>query len=82
MNSFLVISESKILKIFEEKFYGGNLKRHLIKLIVLLLVACYATLHPALSVRRSVRQSVCLSVTLFFGFFAVYGLTAPAQMIL
>ena len=47
------------------------------------LVACYATLHPALSVRRSLGPSVGPSVTLyFFGFFfAVFGLTAPAQMI-
>ena len=45
------------------------------------LVACYATLHPALSVRRSVRRSVRPSVTLyFFWVFAVFGLTAPAQM--
>ena len=49
------------------------------------LVACYATLHPALSVRRSVcpsvGPSVRPSVTLyFFWVFAVFGLTAPAQI--
>ena len=46
------------------------------------LVACYATLHPALSVG----WSVCLSVTFYFFYdFYVYlfcDLTAPAQMIL
>ena len=45
------------------------------------LVACYATLHPALSVRRSVGQSVRPSVRhtlLFFVFFFMYSLTAPA----
>ena len=54
------------------------------------LVACCATLHPALlvrpsvspSVRWSVRRLVRLSVTLyFFWVFAVFGLTVPAQMI-
>ena len=46
------------------------------------LVACYATLHPALSVRRSVRRSVRPSVTLyFFWVFGIFGFTAPAQMI-
>ena len=43
------------------------------------LVECYATLHPALLVCPSVRPSV--RHTLLFWFFAVYGLTAPAQMI-
>ena len=54
------------------------------------LVACYATQHPALSVRPSVDPSVGPSVGLsvrrfitlyFFLVFAVFGLTAPAQMI-
>ena len=45
------------------------------------LVACYATLQPALSVRPSVGPSVRPSVTLyFFWVFAVFGVTAPAQM--
>ena len=69
---------------------------------IILLVACYMTLQPALlvhpsvgplvgqsvprSIRRpvrpSVRPSVGPSVTLyFFLVFAVFGLTAPAQMI-
>ena len=42
------------------------------------LVACYANLHPALSVRPSIAPSVTLD---FFGGFAVLCLTAPAQMI-
>ena len=41
------------------------------------LVACYATLHSALLVRPFVRPSV----RLFFRVFAVFGHTAPAQMI-
>ena len=56
------------------------------------VVACYATLHPALSVRPSVRRSVGRWVvrpfirpsvrhTLLFLEFCVFGLTAPAQMI-
>ena len=46
-----------------------------------LLVTCYTTLHPALSVRPSVGPSIGPSVTLyFFGVFEVFGLTAPAQM--
>ena len=50
--------------------------------IDLFLVACYATLHPALSVRPSVGPSVRPSVTLyFFGVNGVFGLTAPAQML-
>ena len=45
------------------------------------LAACYAILHPALSVRPLVRQSVCPSVTLyFFGVNGGFGLIAPAQM--
>ena len=47
------------------------------RLIVDFLVACYATLHPALSVRPSVRPSVTLY---FFGVYGVFGLTASAQM--
>ena len=43
------------------------------------LVACYATLHPALSVRPSVglsvRPSVCPSVTFYF-FYGFYSLTS------
>ena len=42
-------------------------------LFFLFLVACYATLHPPLSVRWSVRH--------YFFIFADFGLTAPAQMI-
>ena len=42
------------------------------------LVACYTTLHPALSVGPSVRRSVTLY---FFLGFAGFGLTASAQMI-
>ena len=42
-----------------------------ISFLFLFLVACYATLHPALSVRH----------TLLFGVLAVFGLTALAQMI-
>ena len=42
------------------------------------LVACYATLHPALSVRPSVGPSVTLY---FFWVFGIFGFTAPAQMI-
>ena len=47
------------------------------------LVACYATLHPALSVcllsiHPSVRQSIRHTT---FSSFAVFGLAAPAQMI-
>ena len=47
------------------------------------LVACYATLHPALKVRPSIGQLVRPSVhhTLLFLVFAVFGLTAPAQII-
>ena len=49
------------------------------------LVACYATLHPALLVRPSVGPfvgtSVGLSVTSYiFVVFEVFGFTAPAQM--
>ena len=48
------------------------------------LVACYATLHPALSVGRSVGQSVGgWSVgpsPFFFGVFKLFGLTAPSQV--
>ena len=60
--------------------------KSLVCLIFLFLVACYVTLQPALSVRWSVHPLVCLSVgssvTLyFFWVFAVFGLTAPAQMI-
>ena len=49
------------------------------------LVACYATLHPALSVRRSVGRLVGWSVGrsqfyFFFYVFAVFGLTAFCQM--
>ena len=47
-------------------------------LLYFFLVECYATLHPALSVRPSVRQSVTLYI---FWVFAVFCLTAPAQMI-
>jgi len=42
------------------------------------LVACYATLHPALTVRLSVRPSNNPS---HFSFFAVYSLTASALLI-
>ena len=42
------------------------------------LVACYATLHPALSVRPAIGPSVSLY---FFRVFAVLGLTSPSQMI-
>ena len=42
------------------------------------LVACYATLQPALSVRPLVRPSVTLY---FLAVFAVFSLTAPAKMI-
>ena len=44
------------------------------------LVACYATLHPALSVRRSVGWSVGRSPFYFFGVFELFEHTAPAQM--
>ena len=50
---------------------------------MLFLVACYATLHPAMSVRRSVGWSVGRSVGPLFYFFGVFELfkhTAPAQM--
>ena len=45
------------------------------------LVTCYATLHPALSVRWSIGSSVTLYFFCFFVFFAVFDLTAPAQVI-
>ena len=41
----------------------------------------HATLQPALSVGRLVGWSVGRSRFTFFGFFAVFGLTAPAQLI-
>ena len=44
------------------------------RLVCYFLVACYATLHPALSVRRSV-------TLYFFWVFEIFGFTAPAQMI-
>ena len=48
----------------------------------LFLVACYATLQPALSVCQSVHPSIGPSITLyFFLVFAVFGLTAPALVI-
>ena len=50
-----------------------------LKKVVFFLVACYATLQPALLVHPSVRWSV--RHTLLFLVFAVFGLTAPAQMI-
>ena len=55
-------------------------------------VACYVTLHPALSVCLSVHLCVCLPVCqsirplvphfpfYFFGIFGRFGLTAPAQI--
>ena len=46
--------------------------------IDIFLVACYATLHPALSVRPSVRRSVTLY---FFGIYGVFGYTASAQIL-
>ena len=61
-----------------------------IRVTLFIFSRVHATLHPALSVRPSVRwsvrpsvgPSVRPSVTLyFFLVFAVYGLTAPAQMI-
>ena len=52
------------------------------RIVPFFLVACYATLHHALSVHWSVGLSVHPSVTLnFMFFFAVFGLTAPAQVI-
>ena len=42
------------------------------------LVACYATLHPALSVRQSVGRLVPI---LLFLFVLLFDLTAPAQMV-
>ena len=46
------------------------------------LVACYATLHLAVLVRRSVHWLVHPSCFIFiFLVFAVFGLTAPAQII-
>ena len=45
------------------------------------LVACYATLYPAMSVRRSVGPSVRRSPFYFFYVFALFGFTAPAQML-
>ena len=57
----------------------------ILPLLFLFLVACYATLHPALSIPPSVGLSVGLSLGpshfTFFLVFAVFGLTAPAQMI-
>ena len=55
-----------------------------LSLIIGFLVACYATLQPALSVRPSVRRSVGpsirRSVTLYlFGVNGGFGLIAPAQ---
>ena len=48
------------------------------------LVACYATLHPAMSVDRSVGWSVGRLVGrssfYFFGVFELFKLTSPAQM--
>ena len=49
------------------------------------LVACYATLHPAMSVRRSVARLVGRLVGwsvpfLHFGVFELFEHTAPAQM--
>ena len=44
------------------------------------LVACYATLHPAMSVRRSVSRSVGWSPFYFFCVFELFEHTAPAQM--
>ena len=46
------------------------------------LVACYTTLHPALSIRPSVGLSVSRSVTFyFFLWFYIFDLSAPAQMV-
>ena len=47
------------------------------------LVACYATLHPALEVRWSVDPSVRPShfIIFFFLGFGILGFTAPAKMI-
>ena len=44
------------------------------------LVACYATLHPALSVGRSVGRLVGRSPFYFFGIYKLFGLTAPSQI--
>ena len=44
------------------------------------LVACYATLHPAMSVRRSVGRLVGQSPFYFFGVFKFFERTAPAHM--
>ena len=44
------------------------------------LVACYATLHPAMSVRRSVGRSVGRSPFYFFGVFELFEQTAPTQI--
>ena len=46
----------------------------------LFLVACYATLHPAMSVRRLVGRSDGRSPFYFFGDFELKEHTAPAQM--
>ena len=50
-----------------------------IKPVLDFLVACYATLHPALSVGLSVSQSVGRSPFLLFRRFKLFGLTAPSQ---
>ena len=44
------------------------------------LVACYATLHPTMSVRRSVSRLVGRCPFYFFGVFELFEPTAPNQM--
>ena len=66
-----------------EHVSSSQLERRIHKLS-LFSVACFAILHPVflvrLSVGPSVRQLVRPSVTFYFLFFAVFDLTAPAQM--
>ena len=60
------------LRIFDENCFGANLvislsllTQHL-HFVFRFLVACYATLHPALSVRRSGRRTVTLHFFFWF----------------
>ena len=70
---------SHVVALYEKPYKCEKKKR--VVLIVescfLFLVACYATLHPAMSVRRSVRRSSFYFFMLCF-FLRSFGFTAPA----
>ena len=73
----MLVDASREKQVNDQREKQVNVK-YIVQKLSRFLVVCYATLHPALSVRPSVGPSVTLY---FFWVFAVFGLTAPAQMI-